>query len=904
MISYKLSRIGTISFFLGLTFLLIAWQITYPIYMVEIDKLTFTQFSPLIWPGIFFSLIGLFITGYYSKNKSVKALCASLFPIILYVYCFYFSYIPTSDSGSVKSSFEMFHLVGINSLVVPYFQYPTFFTLNEITSQISGIDVNGIAFIFFALYGVLLGLYMYLFLFKETKNNLNQIALLGVFLYFTVSFTYLNYQWVPQTLALVFFFLLLITFDRQGSEYKLINFMLFIALVFTHAFIPLIFLLFYGLYSLKKREHLEKFLLMSCIYLTVLIFYTTYYFPQVIAAFKETFYGFNEYTKTILRSFQEPTGFVDQFISLVNRIRIPLTLFVISIGFLIGLIKKQLSFTIIILGIAGGFYLALGIVYPVLGFRALQFLIAALVVGIGFFLIKWKTVTALFVLTLVILSIFGPLRATYDQYQFQQNEEAYACNFLAQTIPINQPKIIASSGINYGYFKNKENYINLTNHNYITARSLRPTHSIFFSIIRNLTGENQRVLLLYNSNLEKELFNTGISKNDIKYLKDNNLYNNKIFQCGNTYIFTGLTNFEGIWGNIPADGPGSPIEKYFKIQKILWTFDDYQIENNYHPPHKGFGGLTERINSYGGNVNIMTYFTDKYSTIPFNNEIRNYSVIDDFGWSRENINASLEFFSREGVEPGCHGWNHSENLNNATLSFAYEIINYTLWNWKNNYNITPNFFFGPGTSGNYNVTLALKQFSEKYWTVYGEDFLIRDPRLFSNGSQPAVEYILKAPYIGYFDPHFGLDWGNPCKTLQEAQELFNLSSKGKEIIFIRGHPSLLNRTDPSTVKNLTLWQQWIDWIYQTHNLNNINHTEAIEYNIDRNNFIVQKNDNTNFTIDLTNCKFNHKILFSSPYNNDFRQWKLYDENGRLIEKVQGDTFINIEPGLKYYLLLP
>ena len=38
---------------------------------------------------------------------------------------------------------------------------------------------------------------------------MSQVALLGVLIYFTISFSYLNYQWVPQTLALVFFFLIL-----------------------------------------------------------------------------------------------------------------------------------------------------------------------------------------------------------------------------------------------------------------------------------------------------------------------------------------------------------------------------------------------------------------------------------------------------------------------------------------------------------------------------------------------------------------------------------------------------------------------------------------------------------------------------------------------------------------------
>ena len=540
MKQHQISHIGAIFFFLGVSFLLLSWYFTYPINMTKYDEILFPQFSLLMWPGILLSLIGLFLTGYYSKRNSIKAICALLFPLIIYSYSFYFYSLPTADSGNVKSMFEIFHLVGINSSVVPYFQYPVYFTLNEITSQISGIDVNGISTFFYALYGMLFSLYLYLFLFKETKNNFNKVALLGVFIYFTVSFTYLNYQWVPQTLALVFLFLLLLTVDHRVLEYKLINFLLFTALVFTHAFLPLIFLLFYGLYSFKKREHFEMFVLMSCLYLTVLIFYTTYYFPQVIAAFEEALYGFGEYTKTISRSFKETTGFVDQFISLVNRIRVPLTLFVISIGFLIGLIKKKISFKITILGIAGGFYLSIGMVYPILGFRALQFLIVALVVGIGFFIVKWKKPTVIFVFILVLLSAFGPLRATYDQFLFQTNEETHACTFMAMTMPIHQPKIIAIGGINYGYFINKENYVNISNDNYINAKSLRPVFDGFYVFLNNFSKQNEQVYLLYNQNLAKEFISFGGTKKEIQNLEEEIFLNNKIFVCGNTYILSGL----------------------------------------------------------------------------------------------------------------------------------------------------------------------------------------------------------------------------------------------------------------------------------------------------------------------------------------------------------------------------
>ena len=352
---------------------------------------------------------------------------------------------------------------------------------------------------------------------------------------------------------------------------------------------------------------------------------------------------------------------------------------------------------------------------------------------------------------------------------------------------------------------------------------------------------------------------------------------------------------------IEADSHDSPIRKYFSTKKILWTFDDYYIHKNHYPPHKGFDGLTSKITDYGGHVNIMVIFTNEWQTGIFQNEIRNYSVVQDFEWPQEKINKSLEFFRRNNIYPQCHGWNHSADLNGASLSEAYKIINFTLWNWKNNYDIEPNFFLGHGTSGNYNITLALKHFSDKYWNVYGENFRWYDPDLFPNPSRdaPAVEYIGKAEYVAMFDPCFGCSWGTPCETLKEAQDLFDTSSENKEIVFIRCHPSFLNDTDEETKAYLNLWEDWIDWIYQNHNLININHTQAIGYITDRYNFKLEKVSPDTFIIDLISCKFDHKILFTQPYDNKYYNWTLSDEKGKIIGEFYEDEFFELESGVKY-----
>jgi hypothetical protein len=532
MKSYQISLIGAIFFFLGLPLLIVSWYNSYPILIGGLNETTFSQFSPLIWPGIFLTSFGLFLTGYFSPRNSVKAACAAIFPISVYAYVLYFNGTATSDIGNVKSMFDVFHFTGIDSSVISYFQYPTYFTFNEVIARLTGMDANSIAMILFTVFGALLGLYLYLFLAKVTNVYGNQVAILGVFLYFSIAFSFLNYQWVPQTLALVFFFLLLILITLRGNKYKILTLVVFTLLVFTHIFIPVIFLLFFGLYSLKKRERFRLFIIMSCIYMAVLVYFTTYYLPQIVNAFMETVYGFGEYSETLSQSFKATTSLFDQIISNINRIRVPLTLGVLAVGFVFSLYKKKMHYMLLILGVVGGMYLALGLVYSVLGLRALQVLIIALVAGVGFLLVRMKKPTIVLVTVLIILSIFGPLRGSYDQTQFILNEEENTCRFLALSVSSEKFSYIGLDQVDWGYMTNIASYINKGH-----TLKIRPSNKLFYDIFNNSIKSNNYVI--YNSNLGKEIRDNGHIPDYKEAILKTLILNNKVYNCGRTSIITG-----------------------------------------------------------------------------------------------------------------------------------------------------------------------------------------------------------------------------------------------------------------------------------------------------------------------------------------------------------------------------
>lgn len=536
--NYQISYLGGIIFLTGLILILISWYYSYPIYMPDLGEKTFTQFYPSIWPGILCSVLGLFLAGYYSEKKNVKLLCVAVFPIVLLSYIYFYIYTPTSDSAGVKAMFQVFHNTGINTSVDPYYQFPTYFTINESTGLISNIDVISIATIFFALFGILIAVYLLFYLKSISKTKSYKIAFLGVIIYFTGIFFNLNYQWVPQTLAFIFFLLLLYTSSKNKFEYQLLSIILFTALVFTHLFIPAIFLVFFGIYSFKVKESRNIFLLMACVYTATIIYHATFYPPVIVEAFRDSVYGVGgDYATTMSQSFNDPVGITSQILSAINRVRVPLTWMILALGCLFLWIKKKMNYSAIALGLSGGIYFGIGLFYPVLGTRSLQVLFIPLVLGLGFFLSKWKKPTLILITILLVLSLSGPMREAHDAYMFQIEEEEHACNFLATTIPPDESIQVTMSGLNSGYFLMKLRYSDEINNQTSYVLTLVPRNSEFYDYFN--TSIEKNTIVMYNPNLGKELISYGLTTKEVKIRQDNLIRYNKVFASGKTVVVVG-----------------------------------------------------------------------------------------------------------------------------------------------------------------------------------------------------------------------------------------------------------------------------------------------------------------------------------------------------------------------------
>lgn len=536
-------KIGTILFLIGCIFILISWIFTYPIKLSNINQITFSQFYPILWPGVIINLLGLLIVIYYCESKIIKALYCSIIPIILEIPVFFYSYLPSSDSGAVRGMFQIFQKTGINLKAISYFEFPNYFSLNEIIRQIVGLDEKGIAFLSFALYGILLSLFLYLVFHNIKKPSYYHIIpSLMVLIYFIGMYSFLNYQWVPQTLALVYFFLLLLISyhllsDISQNKWQVILILIFISLIFTHAFFPVLFLIFFGIIIYKKINVLPVYIAMISIFLLFTLYYTIFHTSLYINTFQQSIQGFGgDYTTKVTNSFRQigEKNILDQLFSYINGIKFPMIWIFVSTGSVILFLKRKMSLFLVALLLTGAVYIAIGSLFSILGFRASQILFISLSTGLIFFIMKWKKLTIAFVVVILILAVFGPMRSAYNQTAFQEDAEAMTCDFLANNIKnITNPKI-AINQVDWGYFTNKLAYLKKID---TTNMAIRPGSKGFLNIFNESLKENHYIV--YNSNLGKEILQYLFTKNQLNDKLRTIIDNKKIYDCGSTFIING-----------------------------------------------------------------------------------------------------------------------------------------------------------------------------------------------------------------------------------------------------------------------------------------------------------------------------------------------------------------------------
>ncbi|MFW6129971.1 MAG: hypothetical protein ACOC56_02230 [Atribacterota bacterium] len=390
----KVKKIALILLIWLLTIFFISVAQSHPISISQ-NTASLFQIPVIFWIVMLASPFLLYLIAKDSKNPLVSLVCVILYYFLFFSFGLYFMSHPATSDIQSSAGFQavlstITHIGPQEINIEPYFMWPIFFIFSKIFTSILGIGpIQTINLGFFSL---LLILPVLLSLFYKGTNKVENATIYLIFpaLYLTLGYHFINAQFVPQFLALIYLFILFgfyLKYRRGKNPLFILLMVIFYALtVSTHAFM-FIFFLVAMIFEIYWSEYIEMKRNKVISYGLIIIFFAILY-PYI-----GIYYSFVTYTtggeswRIFERFFSERTpievgyqmqklyhlvpGIYDQLLTSIGKFVLVAVFFIATIGFLFYIFKKRKLFDLsLIVGSASWF--ALGLSGLVLGQRAVQ----------------------------------------------------------------------------------------------------------------------------------------------------------------------------------------------------------------------------------------------------------------------------------------------------------------------------------------------------------------------------------------------------------------------------------------------------------------------------------------------------------------------------------------------------
>lgn len=374
---------------------------------ISITTASVFQIPVVFWLVLLVSPLLLYLIAKDSKNPLVPLLCVILYFFLFYSWGLYFFSHPTISDIAASGRYQEI-ILSINHITpreidseiyisaARYFRWPVYFIFSKIFSTILGIGtIQTINLGFFSLL-LILPVLLSLFFKRTNRGEIATIYFISPALYLTLAWHFINDQFVPQFLALLYLIILFgcyLKFREKGHPSFLLFMVIFYALtVFTHPFM-FIFFLVTIIYELYWSEYVEMKRTKFISYGMIIILFAML-FPYVGDYYSLASQSTGGQSWRIFQQFFSERGSVgegiqtlklynlvprifDQLMSNFSRVVIAVVFLIVVIGLLYYILKKRkfFDFDISVL-IGSSAWFLLGLARLVLGQRALQ--IAAL----------------------------------------------------------------------------------------------------------------------------------------------------------------------------------------------------------------------------------------------------------------------------------------------------------------------------------------------------------------------------------------------------------------------------------------------------------------------------------------------------------------------------------------------
>jgi hypothetical protein len=424
-----------IPFLLGLTLLIYSWYVSFPLSVSSVGDSIYNHVPIFYWISVPLLLTSMFLMTISFKNIYLRLMLTVGFVIVLYSLLYFYFTIPTVDSAFFRGLTENF--IGTNNLdasqfIRSYYQWPSFFLLANVTTLVSGLSLTVYEFLLFTIIGFLLATTLYVYASKAFNRS---SGFLAVAAFFVVMFLYLNYQAVPFSLAFGLLFVLFMLETRENSAGKTLTMLiLYSSLVITHAFVPLFFVIYLLIRSIitRSRQYFEFFILTLVIYLIAQITFAVFSFRGNIASIFTTP---TEYSSVVGASLASSSVAIDTIPQLLSRtVTIGIAILCVA-GFVFIVFRRKLRTIDKAIFLTGAVYSGLGVVFNVLGTRAVPIVFVPLVLGATYlFQSKFRKYLKYLVFVLLILVVFVPIHSSITSFPitFQTKDDLATANFMIE----------------------------------------------------------------------------------------------------------------------------------------------------------------------------------------------------------------------------------------------------------------------------------------------------------------------------------------------------------------------------------------------------------------------------------------------------------------------------------------
>jgi hypothetical protein len=378
------------------------------------------------------------------KSNSLKWMTTIGIVLTMYSLSYFYYMMPGSDSQYFRGLTE--YLIKTKDLdpLKPshdYFQWPSFFLLSEMVTSVSGMELANFEFLLYTIIGFLLATAMYVYASRAYKNE----GFLAVASFFVAMFYFLNYQAVPFSLAFGLLFLLFMLETRQKNFNVILTMLVFFTgISFTHAFVPLFFVLYLLIRCMlnRSKQYGRLVLMTLIIYLVVQVTQAPLSFVKNIINMMIVPSEYSLFVKAVLAPVSVP---IDEIAQMFSRSVTITTIMICLAGFIVLLIKRKLRDLDKAIFLTGAVYSASGIIFYTLGTRAIPIIFIPISMGASYLLkSRFKKYVQSVFWVLLILFAFIPLHNSYntDQIMFQTKEDYQTENFFIDHYNWTHPSLI------------------------------------------------------------------------------------------------------------------------------------------------------------------------------------------------------------------------------------------------------------------------------------------------------------------------------------------------------------------------------------------------------------------------------------------------------------------------------